>query len=62
MSDIDIVEKKKPSVQKVYMALRLKFGGKVAVEIMDSLEGNSVGYEEIVKLVMENRLDELDDK
>jgi hypothetical protein len=52
-------EKKKPSVAQIYYALRAHFGGKIAEEIMDNLEGNKAGYEQLVNLVIENRLDEL---
>lgn len=53
------VEKKRPTVAQVYNALRVKFGGKLAEEILDNLEGNPEGYEEVVKLVMDNRLEDL---
>lgn len=52
-------EKKRPTVAQVYYALRTKFGGKVAEEILDNLEGNPEGYEEVVKLIMDNRLEDL---
>jgi len=53
------LERKKPSVSSVYHKLRTKFGSDVAKEIMDNLEGNDAGYNELVKLVIEDRLDDL---
>lgn len=41
---MEVVQEKPLTVQQVYNALRCKYGHRVAVEIMDSLEGKPEEY------------------
>lgn len=59
---MEVVQEKPPTVQQVYNALRCKYGHRVAVEIMDSLEGKPEEYAKLRETVKAGKLPDLEEK